>query len=112
MPPVAVRILHAEAGPNAGPLERTLIAARAELAERHRRGFLASGAADVRVVAGPPDGISFGERLRGLAAEAVHCLVLSGKVRSLVDLVDLHGKVGCLGGQVLVEKIGKSHGAL
>ena len=71
MPPVAVRILHAEAGPNAEPLERTLIAARAALAERHRRGFLAAGAADVRVVAGPPDGISFGERLRGLAAEAL-----------------------------------------
>ena len=71
MPPVAVRILHAEAGPEAGPLERTLIAARAELAERHRRGFSAAGAADVLVVAGPPDGISFGARLRGLAAEAL-----------------------------------------
>ncbi len=72
MPPVAVRILHAEAGPNAGPLELTLIAARTELAERHRRGFLTAGAADVRVVAGPPDGISFGERLRGLAADVRH----------------------------------------
>jgi hypothetical protein len=71
MPPVAVRILHAEAGPNAGPLELTLIAARAELAERHGRGFLAAGAADVRLVAGPPDGISFGARLRGLTAEAL-----------------------------------------
>jgi hypothetical protein len=71
MPPVAVRILHAEAGPEAGPLGRTLIAARAELAERHRRGFSAAGAADVRVVAGPPDGISFGARLRGLAADAL-----------------------------------------
>ncbi len=81
MPPVAVRILHAEAGPNAGPLERTLIAARAELAERHRHGFLAAGAADVRVVAGPPDGISFGERLRRLAAEA-----LSAGVGGLVVL--------------------------
>jgi hypothetical protein len=71
MPPVAVRILHAEAGPNAEPPERTLIAARAALAERHRRGFLAAGAADVRVVAGQPDGIAFGARLRGLAAEAL-----------------------------------------
>jgi len=71
MPPVAVRILHAEPGPQAGPLERALIQARAELAERHRIGFLAAGATDVRVVAGPPDGLSFGERLRGLAAEAV-----------------------------------------
>ena len=71
MPPVAVRILHAEAGPDAGPLVLALIAARAELAERHRRGFLATGAADVRVVAGPPDVITFGERLRGLTREAL-----------------------------------------
>jgi hypothetical protein len=71
MPPVAVRILHAEPGPEAGPLERALIGGRAETAERHWRGFLAAGATDVRVVAGPPDGISFGARLRGLAAEAL-----------------------------------------
>jgi hypothetical protein len=71
MPPVAVRILHAEAGPNAGTLELALVAARAALAERHRSGFLAAGAADVRVVAGPPDVISFGERLRRLTAEAL-----------------------------------------
>ncbi len=71
MPPVAVRILHAEPGPEAGPLERALTAARAQLAERHRRGFEGAGAADVRVVAGPPDGIAFGARVRGLAAEAL-----------------------------------------
>ncbi len=71
MPPVAVRILHAEAGPNAGTLELALVAARAALAERHRRGFLAAGAADVRVVAGPPDGISFGARLQGLVDQAL-----------------------------------------
>jgi hypothetical protein len=71
MPPVAVRILHAEAGPEAGPLERALVEARAATAERHRAGFVAAGAADVRVVAGPPDGLPFGARLRGLAAEAL-----------------------------------------
>jgi hypothetical protein len=71
MSPVAVRILHAEAGPHAGPLERALIAARAELAERHRRGFEAAGATDVLVVGGPPDGLSFGARLRDIAAEAL-----------------------------------------
>jgi hypothetical protein len=71
MLPVAVRILHAEGAPEAGPLERVLVAARADMAERHRRGFLAAGASDVRVVAGLPDGISFGARLRGLAAETV-----------------------------------------
>jgi hypothetical protein len=71
MPPVSVRILHAEPGSQAGPLERALIAARAELAERHRRGFLAAGAADVRVIAGPPDDLSFGARLRDIAVEAL-----------------------------------------
>jgi hypothetical protein len=71
MSPVAVRILHAEPGPQAGPLERALIAARAELAERHRRGFLAAGAADVRVIGGPPDDLSFGARLRDIAVEAL-----------------------------------------
>ncbi|MDR3544166.1 MAG: hypothetical protein P4L30_00170, partial [Candidatus Limnocylindrales bacterium] len=73
MSPVAVRILHAETGPHAGPLERALIAARAELAERHRRGFEAAGATDVRVIAGPPDGLPFGARLRGLVGEALEC---------------------------------------
>ena len=72
MSPVTVRILHAEAGPHAGPLERALIGARAELAERHRRGFEAAGAGDVRVVGGPPDGLPFGARLRGLVGEALH----------------------------------------
>jgi hypothetical protein len=81
MPPVAVRILHAEAGPHAGPLERVLIAARAELAERHRRGFEAAGATDVRVVGGPPDGLPFGARLRGLVGE-----VLGGGAGGLVVL--------------------------
>jgi hypothetical protein len=71
MPPVAVRILHAEAGPHAGPLERALIAARAELATRHRRGFEEAGATDVRVVGGPPDSLPFGARLRGLVSEAL-----------------------------------------
>ena len=71
MPPVAIRILHAEPGPEAGPLERALIDARAQLAERHRRGFEEAGVADVRVVAGPPDGISFGARLRGLVDQAL-----------------------------------------
>ncbi len=71
MSPVAVRILHAEPGPHAGPLERALIAARAELAERHRHGFEAAGATDVRVVGGPPDRLTFGARLRQVAGEAL-----------------------------------------
>ena len=106
MPPVAVRILHAEAGPNAGPLERTLIAARAELAERHRHGFLAAGAADVRVVAGPPDGISFGERLRGLAAEALGAgagglVVLGSGAVPLATLRDRRAFVAAAAGPIV-----------
>ena len=66
MPPVAVRILHPEPGSAAGPLTRWLAEARAEVADRHRRGFLAAGATDVEIVAGPPDERSFGDRLRGL----------------------------------------------
>ena len=63
MRPVTVIILHPEAPAGSGPLGRALAAARRELAEQQRRGFLAAGADEVRVVTGPPDGISFGERL-------------------------------------------------
>jgi hypothetical protein len=66
MRPVAVRILHPEPGPAAGPIERWVATARAIVAERHRVGFEAAGADDVRVVAGPPDDTPFGRRLREL----------------------------------------------
>jgi len=66
MRPVAVRILHPAAADDAGPLTRRLTAARADLAERHRAGFVAAGADDVRIVAGPPDDTPFGRRLRDL----------------------------------------------
>ena len=66
MRPVAVRILHPGPSPDAGPLERWLADARAGLAERHRTGFVAAGADDVRVVTGPPDDTPFGRRLRDL----------------------------------------------
>jgi hypothetical protein len=63
---VVVLILHLEAGPTAGPLERWVAATRAQIAERHRAGFSEAGADDVRVVAGPPDDTPFGVRVRGL----------------------------------------------
>ena len=66
MTEVAVWILHPEAPPTAGPLERLLSDARLALAERHRGGFLAAGAADARIVSGPPDDTTFGARLREL----------------------------------------------
>jgi len=62
----AARILHAEPGPNTGVLERWLAEARRANAERLRGGFADAGVADVEVVAGQPDGVSFGARLRGL----------------------------------------------
>jgi hypothetical protein len=63
---VAVRLFHAEPGPDAGPLERLLDAARRDLAERHVAGFRAVGADDVTIVSGPPDDTPFGARLREL----------------------------------------------
>ena len=68
MSDVAVLILHPEPGPRAGELERWVADARATMAERHRRSFLAAGATDVTVTSGPPDGIAFGARLRAFAA--------------------------------------------
>lgn len=57
-------ILHPEPGPRPGDLERWVGAARVDQAERHRAGFSAAGVADAEIVAGPPDGIPFGARLR------------------------------------------------
>lgn len=68
MTDVAVLILHPEAAPRAGELELWVAAARASVAERHRVGFQAAGAADVTVAAGPPDGVAFGARLREFVA--------------------------------------------
>ena len=56
-------ILHPTATADAGPLVRALAEARRALAERQRAGFLAAGADSAEVVAGAPDGLSFGERL-------------------------------------------------
>jgi hypothetical protein len=60
---VVVLILHAAAPKDAGPLVRVLAEARHTLAERQRAAFVAAGADVAEVVAGPPDGLSFGERL-------------------------------------------------
>ena len=50
MRPVAVRILHPQPGPAPARSNAGSGRARARLAERHRRGFAAAGATDVRVV--------------------------------------------------------------
>lgn len=63
-----VVILHANPGADAGPLARAVGAARAALAERHRELFTRAGATSVRILAGPPDDVSFGARLRAIAS--------------------------------------------
>jgi len=69
MPPVTALILAPELAPDAGPLERGLDAARIALAEHHRKGFLAAGAARAVVRREPPDDTPFGARLRRLVLE-------------------------------------------
>jgi hypothetical protein len=61
--PVVVLIFHATAPDDAGPLVRMLAEARHSLANRQRDAFLAAGADEAEVVAGPPDGLPFGKRL-------------------------------------------------
>lgn len=68
MTDVSVAILHLEPEDGAGRLVRATAEARLDLAERHRRGFLAAGATRATVITGPRDGIPFGARLRALAA--------------------------------------------
>ncbi len=63
MRPVIVLIFHAQAPKDTGPLVRVLVEARHSLANRQRDAFLAAGADVAEIVAGPPDGLSFGERL-------------------------------------------------
>ena len=69
-------IFHAEASNAAGPLVRALAGARREMAERQRMAFLEAGADEAEIVAGPPDDLSFGERLaqavRGRAVGRAH----------------------------------------
>jgi hypothetical protein len=69
MPPVTVLILAPEPDPVAAPLVGLLDDARTVLAERHRRAFLAAGAAAVVVRREPPDPTPFGARLRRLVVE-------------------------------------------
>jgi hypothetical protein len=65
-PEVDVAILHVDTGDDAGPLSRATAVARLVVAERHVNGFLEAGATRARIHAGPPDGRSFGQRLRDL----------------------------------------------
>jgi hypothetical protein len=99
MRPVTVRILHPDPPADAGPTERWVADARAAVAERHRLGFAAAGAADVRIVRGSPDDTPFGRRLRDLVrAERPEGLVVLGSgaiplatARDRRDLVEAAG---------------------
>jgi hypothetical protein len=77
---VHVAILHGDPGADAGPLTRLTGDARRDLADRHRRRFLAAGATRVEVVDGPLDQRSFGARLRDLADELGRGLADGGLV--------------------------------
>ena len=65
---VDVAILHIEPEPGSGPLTSATHLARLDLAERHRRRFLAAGATRVTLHAGLRDGLPFGARLRRVAS--------------------------------------------
>ena len=65
------------------------------LAERHRAGFEAAGADDVRIVAGPPDDTPFGARLRELvrADRPAGLVVLGSGAIPLATAADRHALV-------------------
>jgi hypothetical protein len=66
---VDVLILHPTPADRADEIETWVADARAALAERHRIAFQAAGAARSTIVAGPPDGRTFGARLATFMAE-------------------------------------------
>src|SRR6266404_322294 len=99
MTDVAVLILHPEPAGRAGELESWVATARASIAERHRLGFLAAGATDVTVSAGPPDGVSFGERLRSfvLSRRPGGLIVLGSGAIPLATVADRRAFVATAG---------------
>jgi hypothetical protein len=88
MTPVAVRIFHLEPE-YAGPITRLLVDARRGLAERHAVAFAHAGAADARIVSGPPDDTSFGARLRAELPSTGGLVVLGSGALPLATDSDL-----------------------
>ncbi len=101
---VAVRLLHREAGPSAGPLEGSLAAVRLLLAARVADGFRRAGSDDVAVLAGPPDDTPFGRRLRDVAraADAPGLVVAGSGALGLAEDADLRRFVEVAGSDGLV----------
>jgi hypothetical protein len=89
MQPVAVRIFHAEAATDAGPLTRLLANARRRLADRHAAGFTRLGRADVQVVSDLPDDTRFGARLRRVAPRGGGLISLGSGAVPLATAADL-----------------------
>jgi hypothetical protein len=92
MTEVSVLILHPTPVGRADDVETWVAAARGVLAERHRAGFRAAGAHEVTVVGGPPDGRSFGARLREFVAahRPAGLIVLGSGAVPLATAADLH----------------------
>ena len=90
MATVGVIIFHAEPAPSAGPLEGWVSAERSVLAEEHRRAFEAAGADEATIVAGAPDGKSFGARLRDAVRTVKHhgVVVLGSGSTPLATMAD------------------------
>jgi hypothetical protein len=69
MTDVDVAIMHAEPDAGSGPLTRATAAARLQVADRHRLGFLGAGASRISLNAGRADDRPFGARLREIVAD-------------------------------------------
>ena len=81
MRPVVVIVLHPPPPADAGPLWRAFVAAREVLADVHRRGFLAAGATDVRIIAhAVPFAAAVRAALSDLPADAGAIVLGSGAI--------------------------------
>lgn len=99
--PVSVRIFHPEPGPSAGPIERWVSSARAELAERHRVAFMDAGATDAAILRGPPDDTPFGARLRNIVRidHPAGLVILGSGAIPLASERDYHDLIAAAGGE-------------
>jgi hypothetical protein len=88
---VTVLVLAPDPPSDAGPLERTLFAARRELADRQHGRFLAANADEVVLAGGPADDTPFGARLRAFVLDRrpAGIVVLGGGSVPLATSADL-----------------------
>lgn len=112
MPPVTALVLAPLLPADAGPLERSLDAARSVLIERHRAGFLAVGATAVVVRREPPDDTPFGARLRRLVRELrpAGLIVLGAGAIPLATAAERRALVAVAAGMAMGEAGGDATG--